>query len=259
MDSSGVTAAANIFGGSHFPGYVSYSDVHNAQSNYALPGLANFKTNGNTQTFGAGWSVNLPNLPTVSLGYQQSSSDTSLYGIPGDTTSDFHSVFANANYRLDGFQLTGGIHHSTGSAQIPEIEAGQPSEKDSSDTTTYNFGVSRNIALQGSTWANFTRESSNYDSLGVGSSETADIVIGGVSLKPTDKLSTQFTGNYNDNLAGSLYQAVNTSGVLAPVSIPAGASHSWDVVRTGAVRTLFRYVRGRRRLARAATVSGKFV
>lgn len=227
MDSSGVTAAANIFGGSHFPGYVSYSDLHNGQSNYALPGIGNFKTDGNTQSFGAGWAVNLPNLPNVSLGYQQSSSDSSLYGLPGNTTNDFHSLFADASYMLEGFHLSGGIHHTSGSAEIPQIEPGQPSESDSSDTTSYNFGMSRNIILQGSTWANFTRDSTNYDSYGVGTSETADILSGGVNLKPTDKLSAQFNGNYNSNLAGSLFQAVNTSGVLAPVSIPAGASHSW--------------------------------
>ena len=229
MDSSGVMAATNIFAGSKFPGYVSYSDVYNAQSNYQLPGLANFKTNGNTQTLGVGWSVNLPSLPALTMGYQQSSSDTSLYGIPTSTQSDFHSLFATANYKLDGFQLNGGIHHSNASAQIPEIEAGLPIETATSDTTTFNFGVLRAVALQGSTWANFTRESSDYDSFGIKSSQTADIVSGGLSLKPTDKLSTQISGNYNDNIAGSLFQAVNTSGVVVPVSIPAGASHSWEL------------------------------
>ena len=229
MDSSGVNAVANIFAGSKFPGFVNYTDAHNAQSNYQLPGLANFKTNGNTQTFGVGWSENLPSLPAVSVGYQQSNSDTSLYGIQGNTQSNFRSIFATANYKLDGFQLNGGIHHFTESAQIPEIEVGQTSEKASSNTTTLDFGMSRSLPLQGSTWANFTRESSNYDSLGLGSSQTADIVGGGLSVKPTERWSAQVSGNYNDNLAASLYQAVNTSGVLAPVSLPAGQSHSWDV------------------------------
>ncbi|HXY13289.1 MAG TPA: hypothetical protein VEI26_02180 [Terriglobales bacterium] len=228
MDSSGVNAVADIFSGSKFPGYVSYSDTYNSQSNYQLPGLANFKTNGDTQTFGVGWSANLPN-PSVTMGFEQSNSDSSLYGSPTDTKSHFQSLFTSANYRLDGFQLSGGIHHANENAQIPEIEAGQLIESANSDTTTFNAGVSRALPLRGSTWTSFTREDSEYDSFGIKSSETADIVSGGLNLKPTDKWSTQLSGNYNDNLAGSLYQAVNTNGVLAPVSIPAGTSHSWQV------------------------------
>jgi len=238
MDNSGVNAVANIFSGSRFPGFVSYSDAYNNQSSYQLPGLANFKTNGNTQTLAVGWSANLPN-PSVAVGYEQSSSDTSLYGIPTDTTSHFHSLFANANYRLDGFQLNGGIHHSNENAQIPEIEAGQPIEATSSDTTTFDVGVSRAVPLRGSTWGNFTRQSSDYDSLGISNSETADIVTGGLSLKPTDKFSTQVSGNYNDNLAGSVYQAVNSAGVLVPVSIPAGTSHSWQLTGQGQYAPFF--------------------
>src|SRR5664279_1548371 len=51
-NASGVTASANIFGGSHFPGSVTYSQAYNSQGNFAVPGLANFVTHGNSGTFG---------------------------------------------------------------------------------------------------------------------------------------------------------------------------------------------------------------
>ena len=55
------------------------------------------------------------------------------------------------------------------------------------------------------------------------------MVTGGVSLKPTKKLSTQFSADYDDNLAGTVYQAENSAGVLAPLALPADKSHSWGV------------------------------
>jgi hypothetical protein len=228
-DSSGVNARVNIFGGSSFPGYINYSRIYNSESNYLIPGISNFKTNGNSQTFGAGWTFNLKNLPTFSVGYQQGSNDTSLYGAQSESLTHFHSLFGNAVYSLDGFHLSGGIHHSNGNSQFPEIVVGQPIQKATSDTTTYTFNVSRSTFLEGSTWVNFTRNSTNYDSAGLSNSQSADIVSGGLTLKPTDRLNTQINADYNDSLAATLSQLVNSTGVLIPLSIPAGESHSWGV------------------------------
>src|SRR6185437_1075214 len=41
-NASGVDISSSIFGGSHFPGSVSYSKAYNNQGNYAVPGLPNF-------------------------------------------------------------------------------------------------------------------------------------------------------------------------------------------------------------------------
>ena len=228
-DSSGVTARATIFSGSSFPGYISYSRTYNSESDYLIPGITNFKTNGNNQNLGVGWSFNLKNLPTFSVGYQQGTSDNTLYGTQTDSLSTFRSLFGNATYTVDGFHLSGGVHHSNGTSQFPEIVAGQPIQNATSDTTTYTFNVSRNIALDGNTWVNVTRNMASYDSSGFSNSQTADIVSGAITLKPLDKLSTQINADYSDSLAGTLYQLVNSAGVLAPVSLPAGASHSWGL------------------------------
>jgi hypothetical protein len=228
-DASGVTASANIFSGSQFPGYFNFTKTYNSESTYSLPGIANYATNGNSQTFGVGWSANLKNLPTLSVGYQQGSNDYSLYGTQQDSFSDFHAVFANANYTVDGFHLNGGIHYSNSSSLFPEVVPGEPATRASSDTTTYSFNVSRSVAFGGNTWVNFTRNTTGYDSLGVSSSETSDIVTGGVALKPTDKLTTQFSMDYNDNLAGTIFQSVNAAGAIVPVSFPEAPSHSWGL------------------------------
>src|SRR5215467_6044057 len=161
-DSSGVTAQANIFNGSQFPGYISYSRIYNSESNYLIPGISNFKTNGDNQTLAVGWNFHPRNLPALNVGYQQGSTDNTLYGAQSDSLSDFRSLFGNAMYSIDGFHLSGGVHHSTGSSQFPEIVAGQPLEKTNSDTTTYTFNLNRSVAWGGNSWVNVTRNSTGY-------------------------------------------------------------------------------------------------
>ena len=228
-DASGVSASANIFSGSQFPSYINFSKTYNSESNYAVPGLANYAANGDTDTLGLGWSVRLKNLPVLNFGYQQASSEYSLYGTNQDSFANFHSVYGNASYIIDGFHLSGGIHYSNASSLFPEVVTGEPGEKASSDSTTYTFGMTRNVALGGNSWFNFTRSTSGYDSQGESNSLTADILTGGLTLRPTDKLTTQFSADYNDNFAGSIFQQVTASGAIAPVAFTSAPSHSWDL------------------------------
>src|SRR5579864_5542513 len=45
-NASGVNASVNLFGGSHFPGSVSFSEAYNSDGNFGVPGLANYVTHG---------------------------------------------------------------------------------------------------------------------------------------------------------------------------------------------------------------------
>src|SRR3954463_11589616 len=65
-DASGVNASTTIFGGSAFPGSVSYSLAYNSEGNYGIPGLVNYVTKGNNNDFGITWSELVPNMPTFS-------------------------------------------------------------------------------------------------------------------------------------------------------------------------------------------------
>ena len=229
-DASGVSATANLLGGSQFPGYISFSKIYNSESNYSVPGLANYVTDGNTETFGVGWAAHFKSLPSLTFGYQQGSSDYSLYGTQQDSLSDYHSFYGNANYVLDGFYLSGGVRYSNASALLPEIGSEETEEKSDSDLTTYTFNMTRSLPLAGNTWANFTRSSATYNALGENTTETTDTVTGGVALKPAARLTTQVSADYDDNLAGSIIQQVLSTGALAPVPSTEAPSHSWGLV-----------------------------
>jgi hypothetical protein len=228
-DSTGLTARFNIFGGSKYPGYVNYSDVYNSEGTFFLPGTADFKTNGNSRSFGVGWSGRPTDTFSFSAGYQNSSNNSSVYGTNNRIQSHFHSLFATSTYTLDGFRLTGGIRHSNGNYSFPENLAGQTSQTSRVDTTTYNFSLSRGFARYAtSTWSNFSRNTTGYDAMGTKDSATNDVLTGGVTLKPAKKLSLSATADYDDNLAATVYQAENSAGI-APLVLPPEKSHSWGV------------------------------
>ena len=228
-DSSGITATANIFAGSHFPGYVNFSRINNSEGDYLLPGLPNYKTNGNSQTFGVGWSANLPDLPSVSAGYQQGNNDYSVYGANTDSFTSFHSVFGSATYKIAGFHLNGGIHYSEIDSKFPMLMANETAQQTSSNTTSFTLNMSRNLWDHGTTWATFSRNDYGSNSMGWKDSQTADLLTGGASWKPTRKLDLQFTGDYNDNLAGTLFQTIAASGGVVPESLPGESSHAWGL------------------------------
>ena len=103
-DASGVNLSTNIFGGSKFPGSVTYSKAYNSEGNYAVPGLANYVTHGNSDTFGINWSENLPDVPSFSAGFQMGTSDYSVYGTNDQGNNAFHSLNLHSGYRTRGLQ-----------------------------------------------------------------------------------------------------------------------------------------------------------
>lgn len=147
-DSSGVTLNTTIFGGSKFPAYVNYSKVFNSEGNYFVPGLANYRTNGDTQNLGVGWSYTPSEKLTFRTGYQQGDNTFSVYGVNGENYSHYRSFFATASYNLDGFRLSGGVNTSDANNSLPLAEAGQPNETAKADSTTYTFTLSRALSVR---------------------------------------------------------------------------------------------------------------
>jgi hypothetical protein len=229
-NASGVNATANIFGGSHFPGSISYSKAFNSEGNYAVPGLANFVTHGNNDSFGINWSENLPDAPSFSVGFQKGSSQYSVYGANDQGTNSFHSVNLHSSYRALGFNM--GAYYSTGSAQsvIPEVITGQPSTEVSSDSSAYGFNVAHMLPLQGSISAGINRSSWNSNYLGTTSSGTIDLVNALAAVHPTPKLSLSASADYSDNLSGQLIQSIVSAGGAVPGLNSNESSDSLDLM-----------------------------
>jgi hypothetical protein len=233
-DSSGVSFSTNIFGGSKFPGAVSYSKGYNSAGNYGIPGVADYVTHGNNDDFGVSWSLNLPRKPSLSVGYQLGNDDYSVYGSNDQGNSSFHSFNLRSSYLFEGFDTTAFYSKGGSSSLIPQIISGTAGAEVQSDSDGYGVGISHKLPLEGAVSANFNRSGWNTSYQGQSSVGTVDIADMFASVRPTEKLSISGTLEYSDNLAGQLIEAVVNQGAAAPAGLGNLTSYSFDSEATAA-------------------------
>lgn len=226
---SGFRASANIFSGSHFPGWVNYSRTYDSSSTLAVPGLGGLVTHGNSDSFGVGWSEIVPRFPSLSIGYQQGGGDFETFGAAAHSLSGSRALNASTAYRICGFNLTGNYHYGTSSTELPTSLFGNLPLSSDSTNDSYSVGVSHSLPLHGtaqahfnSTWYDFTSQASN-------NSGSIDSLDSSLSLSPTSKLSLDGNLLYTDNLVGTLFQSVLGVGGIVVTSIPGHSSDSLGV------------------------------
>ena len=228
--SSGVNASANIFGGSRYPGSISYSNTYNSSGNFGIPGLPNFTTHGNSDSLAVNWGVHLRDLPSLHFSFSNSNSDYSVYG--ADTQGRVHAdTFAlSSAYRIAGFSLNGGYQHSGDSAVTPEFLAGESTQQNNSVANTFFFGVGHNLPWNGSISASAARYDISTQLGDPNSSDkyntNIDTLNGALAFAPLPRLTVGGNTYYTDNLEGTLYNALLTAGVSVPQIEAPQSSHS---------------------------------
>jgi hypothetical protein len=232
-NSSGFNFSSAIFSGSHFPGSISYSKAFNSEGNYGVPGLPNYTTHGNSGTFGLNWSENLPNVPSLSFGYQQGGSQYSIYGANDNGNSDFHSFNLQSGYRIAGTSLNGYYHRGNSHTLIPQLfsDSTEPL-KVNSHSDGFGFGASHALPLSGTISANFNRTNFGSEDQGYNYHGTVDLINLTASIQPAEKVRVSLSSNYSDNLSGSLYQALAPSEVVVVPVFQNDKSHSLDTIMT---------------------------
>ncbi len=227
---SGVNLSSNIFAGSPFPGALNYSKAYNSEGNYAIPGLTNYVTHGNSDTFGINWNENLPDKPSLSAGWQVGKSQYTVYGTNDEGNNSFHSINLNAGYKLDGF--TTGAFYTTGGAQsrIPQIIAGLQSTQIDSANNAWGVNATHLLPYHGSFSSTFNRSYWDSSYLGTSTSGTIDMVTAQAAVQPRNDLSFSVSSDYSDNLSGQLVQAVVTAGGFVPGYNTNATSNSLDIM-----------------------------
>ncbi len=228
-DASGVNLSANIFAGSKFPGSVTYSQAYNSDGNYAVPGLANYVTHGNSGVFGINWSENLPDEPSFSAGFQEGDSKYSVYGSNDDGKNSFHSLNLHSGYKWVGFNM--GAYFTKGSSHsiIPPIVTDTITDLQS-DNTAYGYNVSHLLPLRGSFAGSINRSTWNTTYLDTNSNGSIDTVNASAGVHPTNKLSVTATASYSDNLTGQIIQSVIAAGGVSPILNSNQSSDSLDLM-----------------------------
>jgi hypothetical protein len=211
-DASGVNLSTSIFSGSKFPGSVSYTKSYNSEGNYAVPGLANYVTHGNSDTFGINWSENLPAMPNLSAGFQLGTSKYSVYGTNDQGNNAFHSLNLHSGYQLAGFNMAAYYSNGGSHSLIPQLVTGLQSTESHTGNTSYGFNATNHLPLQGSFSAGVNRSEWNSKYLGYSSTGAIDLLNVVAAIHPIKKLSFSVSSDYSDNLSGQLIQSVISAG-----------------------------------------------
>jgi hypothetical protein len=207
-NASGLTSEVGIFSGSHFPGSINFSKSYNSDGSFGIPGLPNYTTHGNSDNFGVNWSEMVPDMPSLSVGYQRGSNEYSIYGTNDNGNSSFRGISLRSGYLLEGFNLGAFYSNSTSQSLTPEVLGSQQTETSHSDANVFGFNAAHSLPLNGQWSAGFTRSDVNSDFAGYAFNGTIDSLSSNVSVQPTNKLHLSLSGSYSDNLTGSLYQSV---------------------------------------------------
>ena len=226
FDESGVVASANLFGGSHFPGSISYSKNENSSGQFGIPGIAGLTTKGSGQTFSIGWGAFLPHLPSLSANFTNSGDTASLLGATGDIHSTTRLFNLESNYRLAGFDLTGFYNHQGLDLDTPAFLGGLAA-KSSSSSSSYGFFASHMLPLSGnfsSSWNRTSFDNASDSGNNNGTTTTTDSMA---TINPTTRLNLFGEVRYTGNLAGALRQTLVNEGVGPVIVIGGGESHSF--------------------------------
>ena len=233
-DASGFDISSGIFGGSHFPGSINYARSYNSEGNYAVPGVGNFTTHGNSETFGINWSEILPDMPSLSVGFGQGSSQYSIFGTNDNGEVHNHSFNVRSGYLIGGFNLSAYYTNSASNSTFPELFGS--SVQNQTTTSSGNgegFAISHRTPLRGVITTSFNRSEINSDYLGYNYNGTVDTANATVSVQPINKLHVTASANYDNNLTGLLYQSIVPAGTAAPLPNNSSSSHAWDLEGSG--------------------------
>jgi hypothetical protein len=122
--------------------------AYNSEGQFAVPGLPNYTTHGNSDTFGINWSEFVPGLPTLTASFQRGSNQYSVYGATDNGNSDFHSLTLSSNYSIAGFNMGALTRMELRTRLIPEVFQGEQTGTITTDNSGFGFNVSHKLPLE---------------------------------------------------------------------------------------------------------------
>ncbi len=229
-NASGVNFSSTIFGGSHFPGSINYAKAYNSEGNFAVPGLANYTTHGDSQSFGVNWAELVPGLPTLSATFQMGSSQYSIYGENDNGTTSNRSFSLRSGYVLKGFSLGAFFGIGSGHSEVPQVLQDSSSEQSSSTSRNFGLTAAHSLPLNGNFSSSFTNTHYDSDFAGGSNNGSIDTYNASALFQPTQKFHFSVSTDYSSNLSGSLSEAIAGPGGVAPQLDLGQGTHAFDLL-----------------------------
>jgi hypothetical protein len=213
-NSSGFTADANFFSGSHFPGSVYFSKNYSTTGTFGIPGVAGFNTNGDGQSFSVNWSELLPQMPTLFASYSMNNSTNTIYGLAGDNQSANRTFDLHSDYRLLGFGLRGFFQHQNTHSSFPSFFSNEQKIDLSTDSNSYGFSADHALPLHGQAYGGWRRTSAGYDAASGHTDASTDTSEIQAQFHPTERFTFGGGLDHTSNLSAVLEQQVVNAGGL---------------------------------------------
>jgi hypothetical protein len=225
-NATGILAGANLFTGSHYPGFVTFNKTYNKSDAFGMPGVTGLATNGDGQGFSIGWSELVPNWPTLAASFNMGSGSETVYGSDSKSESSNKMFDLHSTYTLSGFHLQALLQHQTTNATFPGFVIGEESVKSDTSSTTYGLSADHRLPWNGDFFAAWHRTGFDYNYQGGSTDGTTDMVNSNVFFRPWRKFSFGGGVSYTDNLSGALLQQIVEGGALPPPIHQEYSSHS---------------------------------
>jgi hypothetical protein len=201
---TGVDSSINLFGGSHFPGSVSYGRNFNSNSEFRIAGIPSVLGDSSGSNFNVSWSALLSNLPTLQASYSITDSTSTLLGTSNQGKSSSKSFNLNSNYTIGGFNLQGTLGHYTTDLLSPDFLTASTVNSTSSNTH-YGVIATRRLPLSGNLGLAWSRTAS-----GTGTDDfTSNAYTASAGISPLQRLSISGFLNYTTNVMAALAQSFN--------------------------------------------------
>jgi hypothetical protein len=208
LGSTGIGAMASFFGGSHFPGSVSFGKDFSANSEFLVAGIPTVETNSSNRSFAINWSALLPNWPTLTATYSTASSTSTLLDL--DSHNDSKNFNLTSAYQLAGWSLHGNFNHNSSAFTAPGFVVAEPITGSGSGTS-YGVSAGHRLPFRGSFGVAWSH--SRYEGSG-GTDWSSNYLTASNSFMPWTRITLFQNANYTTNLA-ALLSETSLNGTVA--------------------------------------------
>jgi hypothetical protein len=219
---SGVESSASVFGGSHFPGSISYGRNFNSNSEFRIAGVPSVLGDSSSSNFNIAWSALFSGLPTLQASYSVSDSTSTLLGTTSQGKSSSKSFSLSSSYALGGFNLQGRLGRYNTDFVSPSFLTGTTVNSNSSNM---NYGViaTRTLPLSGSLGLGVSRTTSE-----VGTDHfSSNSYTASAGFSPWQRLSISGFYNYTTNDIVELAQWFDDNTIPPLVKLDSNSSATY--------------------------------
>jgi hypothetical protein len=211
---TGVDSSFSLFGGSHFPGMISYGRNFSSDSEFGIAGVPSVLGNSSGSNFSIGWGALFSGFPTLQATYSISDSTSTLLGTTDKGTSSSKSFNLNSTYSIVGFNLQGTLGHYSADLTSPDFLT--PSTVNSSSSNTnYSITATHRLPLSGSLGLGWSRTTSASET----DEFSSNSYTASAGISPWPRLSINGLWNYTSNAVLAYEQSLGEVPVMPSGSL----------------------------------------